>query len=105
MIYRALKPNPALGRNFEALDPLERPQVEPPCRPKRDSLPRGRKIAEGLDRGRGRPVSERTPDQTEEWLARMTDHIPDAGRHRTLFYGHYANRGRGERAEQEPGAL
>ncbi len=25
-----------------------------------------------------------------EWLARMADHIPDPGRHRTLFYGHYS---------------
>ena len=33
----------------------------------------------------------------------MTDHIPDPGRHRTLFYGHYANRVRGERAQAEPG--
>ncbi len=30
-----------------------------------------------------------------QWLARMTDHIPDPGKHRTLFYGHYANRARG----------
>jgi hypothetical protein len=33
VIYRALKPNPALGRNFESMDPQERPQVEPPLRP------------------------------------------------------------------------
>jgi len=26
-----------------------------------------------------------------EWLARMTDHIPDPGKHRTLFYAHFAN--------------
>jgi hypothetical protein len=38
-----------------------------------------------------------------EWLARMSDHIPDPGRHRTLFFGHYANRVRGERAHAEPG--
>ena len=44
--------NPSLGRNFEALDPLE-------------------------------------------WLARMSDHIPDPGQHRTLFYGEYSNRVRG----------
>ncbi len=41
--------NPFLGRNFEAMDPLE-------------------------------------------WLARMSDHIPDPGQHRRLFYGAYANR-------------
>ena len=35
--------NPGLGRNFEAMDPLE-------------------------------------------WLARMVDHIPDPGKHRTLRY-------------------
>jgi hypothetical protein len=38
-----------------------------------------------------------------EWLARMADHIPDPGRHRTLFYGYYANRVRGDRAAPEPG--
>jgi hypothetical protein len=27
-----------------------------------------------------------------EWLARMADHIPDTGRHRTRFYGFYASR-------------
>ena len=43
VIYRALKPNPSLGANFVALDPLE-------------------------------------------WLARIADHIPDPGKHRTLFY-------------------
>ncbi len=43
VIYRALKPNPSLGQNFVAMDPLE-------------------------------------------WLARMTDHIPDPHRHRTLFH-------------------
>jgi hypothetical protein len=36
-----------------------------------------------------------------EWLARITDHIPDPGRHRTLFYAHYANRARGARAEEK----
>jgi hypothetical protein len=56
VIYRGLKPNPRLGANFVAMDPLE-------------------------------------------WLARMADHIPDPGRHRTLFYGHYANRARGARAK------
>jgi hypothetical protein len=61
VIYRALKPDPSLGQNFVAMDPLE-------------------------------------------WLARMTDHIPDPGKHRTLLYGHYANRVRGERAARAPGA-
>ena len=60
VIYRALKPNPRLGQNFVAMDPLE-------------------------------------------WLARLTDHIPDPGKHRTLAYGHYANRVRGERAAKQPG--
>ena len=41
VLYRS-KMNPSLGRNFEAMDPLE-------------------------------------------WLARMADHIPDAGKHRTHF--------------------
>jgi hypothetical protein len=38
-----------------------------------------------------------------EWLARMADHIPDPGKHRTLFYGYSANRVRGDSAEEEPG--
>ena len=38
-----------------------------------------------------------------EWLARMADHIPDSGKHRTLFYSYYANRVRGDRAAEEPG--
>jgi hypothetical protein len=50
--------NPSLGRNFEAMDPLE-------------------------------------------WLARLADHIPNPGRHRTHFYSHYANRVRGERPQEE----
>jgi hypothetical protein len=50
--------NPSLGRNFEALDPLE-------------------------------------------WLARMSDHIPDPGQHRTILYGQYANRVRGARQRDE----
>jgi hypothetical protein len=58
VIYRALKPNPRLGANFVALDPLE-------------------------------------------WLARITDHIPDSGKHRTLFYSYYANRARGARAKEK----
>jgi len=60
VLYRS-KLNPFLGRNFEAMEPLE-------------------------------------------WLARMSDHIPDRGQHRTLFYGAYANRVRGQRqpAKAEP---
>ena len=58
VLYRS-QMNPFLGRNFEALDPLE-------------------------------------------WLARMSDHIPDPGQHRTLFYGEYANRVRGERQPTDP---
>jgi len=60
VIYKALRHNPTLGRNFETMDPLE-------------------------------------------WLARMADHIPDPGKHRTLFYSYYANRVRGDRAREEPG--
>ncbi len=30
-----------------------------------------------------------------EWLARISDHIPDPGQHRTLFYGEYSSRVRG----------
>jgi hypothetical protein len=59
VLYRS-KMHPGLGRNFEAVDPLE-------------------------------------------WLARMTDHIPDPGKHRTLFYGAYATRTRGARESKEPG--
>ena len=36
-----------------------------------------------------------------EWLARMSDHIPDQGKHRTLLYGHYANRARGARDKEK----
>ena len=36
-----------------------------------------------------------------EWLARMADHVPDPGKHRTLSYGHYANRARGARAKEK----
>jgi hypothetical protein len=62
VIYRGLRPNPRLGRDFESMDPLS-------------------------------------------WLARMTDHIPDPHRHRTLFYGHYANRVRGGRRKEPLGAV
>jgi hypothetical protein len=48
VVYRS-RMNPSLGRNFEAMDPLE-------------------------------------------WLAHLSDHIPDPGQHRTLFYGEYSNR-------------
>ncbi len=58
VVYRALRPNPSLGANFVAMDPLE-------------------------------------------WLVRIADHIPDPGRHRTLFYAHYANRARGARAKEK----
>jgi Putative transposase/Transposase zinc-binding domain len=58
VLYRS-RMNPSLGRNFEALDPLE-------------------------------------------WLARMSDHIPDPGQHRTLFYGEYSNRARGAAHCSEP---
>jgi hypothetical protein len=51
--------NPFLGRNFEALDPLE-------------------------------------------WLARLSDHIPDPGQHGTLFFGEYSNRARGSGKSHEP---
>ena len=33
-----------------------------------------------------------------EWLARLADHIPDPGKHRVHFYGHYSSRIRGARA-------
>jgi len=57
VLYRS-RMNPSLGRNFEALDPLE-------------------------------------------WLARMSDHMPDPGQHRTILYGQYANRVRGARQGEE----
>jgi hypothetical protein len=70
VICRALKPNPSLGQSFVAMDPLERPQVELPVRPKRDSLPRGRKTSEVLDRGRGGPVTEgQWPGLMSGWRA------------------------------------
>jgi hypothetical protein len=58
VVYRS-RMNPSLGRNFEAMDPLE-------------------------------------------WLARLSDHIPDPGQHRTLFYGEYSNRVRGSGLPSEP---
>ena len=39
-----------------------------------------------------------------EWLARLCDHIPDPGQHRTLFYGEYSNRVRGCGEPAEPAA-
>jgi hypothetical protein len=51
--------NPFLGRNFEAMDPLE-------------------------------------------WLAHLSDHIPDPRQHRTLFYGEYSSRARGTAESAEP---
>jgi hypothetical protein len=57
VLYRS-RMNPTLGRNFEAMDPLE-------------------------------------------WLARLADHIPDPGKHRTHFYGFYASRVRASRREKE----
>jgi len=60
VLYRS-RMNPSLGRNFEAMDPLE-------------------------------------------WLARLSDHIPDPGQHRTLFYGEYSNRARGSGHPGEPEA-
>jgi hypothetical protein len=57
VLYRS-KMNPFLGRNFEAMDPLE-------------------------------------------WLARLAEHIPDAGKHRTHFYAYYANRVRGQRSPED----
>jgi hypothetical protein len=60
VLYRS-RMNPSLGRNFEAMDPLE-------------------------------------------WLARLSDHIPDPGQHRTLFYAEYSNRARGSSYPREPAA-
>ncbi len=51
--------NPSLGRDFEAMDPLE-------------------------------------------WLARLSDHIPNPGQHRTLFHGEHSNRVRGSGLSSEP---
>jgi hypothetical protein len=38
-----------------------------------------------------------------EWLARNGRSHSGPGKHRTLFYGYYANRVRGARAREEPG--
>jgi hypothetical protein len=57
VLYRS-KMNPGLGRNFEAMDPLE-------------------------------------------WLARLADHIPDVGKHRTHFYGFYSSRVRSCRRQTD----
>jgi hypothetical protein len=35
-----------------------------------------------------------------EWLARLADHIPDLGKHRTHSYGFYASRVRASRTER-----
>jgi hypothetical protein len=40
-----------------------------------------------------------------EWLARMSDHIPDPGRHRTHFHGFYASRVRADRRETDASGL
>jgi len=40
-----------------------------------------------------------------EWLARLADHIPDAGKHRTDFYTYYANRVRGQTSLEGGGGL
>ncbi len=53
--------NPSIGRNFEAMDPLE-------------------------------------------GLARLSDHSPDPGQQRTLFYGEYSSRVRGAAASSQPEA-
>jgi len=36
-----------------------------------------------------------------EWRARLAEHIPDAGKHRTHFYAYYANRVRGQRSPED----
>jgi hypothetical protein len=62
-----------------------------------------------LDRSKLSPFPGRNFEAMDplEGLARMSDHIPDPGPHRTPFYGEYANRVRGERhppeAEEVPG--
>jgi hypothetical protein len=39
-----------------------------------------------------------------EWLARISDHIPDPGQHRTIFYGEYSSRARAGCQPLEPDA-
>jgi len=55
-----------------------------------------------------RPTSSearcRSGNSCSEWLARLSDHIPDPGLHRTLFYGEYSNRVRGCGEPAEPAA-
>jgi hypothetical protein len=60
LLYRS-RMNPALGRSFEAMDPLE-------------------------------------------WLARISDHIPNLGQHRTIFYGECSSRARAGCPPLEPDA-
>lgn len=60
VLYRS-RINPFLGRNFEAMEPLE-------------------------------------------WMARLADHIPGTGKHRTHFYGFYASRVRASRREKKQGS-
>ena len=40
-----------------------------------------------------------------EWLARLADHVPDTGKHRTHFCGFYASRVRASRREKEGSEL
>jgi hypothetical protein len=49
-----------------------------------------------LYRSRMNPVLGRNFEAMDslEWLARMSDHNPDPGQHRTLFYGEYSSRAR-----------
>jgi hypothetical protein len=56
-----------------------------------------------LYRSRMNPFLGRNFEAMEEleWLARLADHIPDTGKHRTHFYGFYASRVRASRSEKE----
>ena len=58
-----------------------------------------------LYRSRMNPSLDRNFEAMDplEWLARLADHIPDADKHRTHFYAHYANRVRGERGSERLG--
>ena len=51
-----------------------------------------------MNPGLGRSLEAMDP---LEWLARMADHIPDAGKHRTHFHGFYASRVRASRRQTE----